>query len=390
MNLVSPYHFHLDTPAQSELGLLSRFSGWYLVPKDQPVKLALFLDDQPRAALCYGSPRQDVAASYPTWPKAAASGFFGDILLPQDVLQRKQVGLSIWDLGHSKPLRLFTKNFRIASTLDNPVWRQRDFSLVSLLRCPTCKHNLEEEQESWVCSKCHTRGPLRGKALFFLDSADLPFQTLTETTNTHPYGEGAYRLLEKVGDGLVLDFGSGNSPQSALRARTCYLDIKQYAHTDVVTDRDSLPFKDNTFDGIVSQSVFEHLRDPFFTAAELFRILKPGGHIYVDTAFMQPLHGDPSHFFNMTRFGLQRVFHMFQAHRIDIAPHHLPSFGLMMQLDAVLPKMQESVWKDRLTSFRDILGRENQALDEALGEEGRNILAAGWFFEGKKPKDLTL
>jgi SAM-dependent methyltransferase len=40
-----------------------------------------------------------------------------------------------------------------------------------------------------------------------------------------------------------------------------------------------LPFKDNSFDLVLSWAVLEHIDDPDFVAAELDRILKPGGWI---------------------------------------------------------------------------------------------------------------
>ena len=44
-----------------------------------------------------------------------------------------------------------------------------------------------------------------------------------------------------------------------------------------------LPFEDETFDLIVSDWTFEHLKDPRFAASELMRTLKPGGWICART-----------------------------------------------------------------------------------------------------------
>lgn len=379
--------FNLDTPTQDQFKPLSRFSGWYLVGDPQPVDLVLHVNQEPRAALQFGSARKDVAMSYPQWDQAEFSGFYGDVLIPETLWDAKKIDISVWDHGLKNPRKLFEKRFSSKGNYQPPQWRKRGFSLTNLLQCPTCTGELSQQMETWRCNSCQSNGPVRGQAFFFLEDNKYPFQTPTENTNTHPYGEGAHRLLERVGNGLVLDFGAGNSPKSAIRRNTCYLDIKQYAHTDVVTCSKTLPFKDNSFDGIVSQSVFEHLADPFHAARELYRILKPGGHIYVDTAFMQPLHGDPSHYFNMTQYGLRRVFEMFAIERIDVAPHHLPSYGLIMQLDTLLPNMANGVWKQRLENLRMLLGTELQSLEADLNEKAKVSLAAGWFVEGRKPED---
>ena len=47
----------------------------------------------------------------------------------------------------------------------------------------------------------------------------------------------------------------------------------------VTNGTDPLPFEDESFDLILSWAVFEHISNPEFAAAELTRILKPGGWI---------------------------------------------------------------------------------------------------------------
>lgn len=47
----------------------------------------------------------------------------------------------------------------------------------------------------------------------------------------------------------------------------------------VIAMGEPLPYSDNRFDMIVSRYVFEHIADPQWAAAELLRVLKPGGWI---------------------------------------------------------------------------------------------------------------
>ncbi len=37
-------------------------------------------------------------------------------------------------------------------------------------------------------------------------------------------------------------------------------------------------------------------------------MLNPGGQVFIDCPFLQPVHGYPSHFFNATREGLTSIF----------------------------------------------------------------------------------
>ena len=50
------------------------------------------------------------------------------------------------------------------------------------------------------------------------------------------------------------------------------------------------------------------MEGPFFVAHEIKRIVKPGGHIFIDWPFLQPVHGYPAHYYNATLEGLRRMF----------------------------------------------------------------------------------
>lgn len=99
----------------------------------------------------------------------------------------------------------------------------------------------------------------------------------------------------------VLDVG-GQDVNGSLRSyfegvvKTKYtvLDIEPHSSVDVVMKAgDPFPFEDETFDLIVSTSCFEH--DPCFwmTFREMCRVVKKGGHIYVNAPSNGPHHGFP-------------------------------------------------------------------------------------------------
>lgn len=52
-------------------------------------------------------------------------------------------------------------------------------------------------------------------------------------------------------------------------------------------------------------------------------MLKPGGRVFIDWPFLQPVHGYPSHFFNATREGMTSIFKD-AGFEVDIATtgHH--------------------------------------------------------------------
>jgi SAM-dependent methyltransferase len=81
-----------------------------------------------------------------------------------------------------------------------------------------------------------------------------------------------------------------------------------------------LPFKDGVFDAVISIAVLEHVKFPWMCAKEILRVLKPGGDLIICVPFLQPLHGYPNHFFNMTQAGLQSLF----GSEINIIRHEVP------------------------------------------------------------------
>lgn len=54
-----------------------------------------------------------------------------------------------------------------------------------------------------------------------------------------------------------------------------------------------LPFEDNSIDLVVSGQTLEHIKNPFRSVAEMFRVLKPGGYIALIAPSAGPKHDNP-------------------------------------------------------------------------------------------------
>ncbi|MBK8541371.1 MAG: class I SAM-dependent methyltransferase [Ardenticatenia bacterium] len=139
--------------------------------------------------------------------------------------------------------------------------------------------------------------------------------------SAHDYDTTALSLIADLSEGLILDCGAGW--RKTYHPNVLNLEIAPYASTDVLGVGEELPFKDGVFDAVFSLAVLEHVRDPFRCAAEIIRVLKPGGRLYAVVPFMQHYHGYPHHYFNMTKQGLARLFE-------DLEPlsHEVPDSGL--------------------------------------------------------------
>jgi SAM-dependent methyltransferase len=119
-----------------------------------------------------------------------------------------------------------------------------------------------------------------------------------------PYIEPKLQAL--AGTPKVLEVGGGDRR----RRNPWHINVEYapFQGADLVADVHHLPFCTGSFDAVVSQAVFEHLARPFEAAKELMRVLKPGGLLVCEVAFLQPLHGVPFHYFNMTLDGVSELF----------------------------------------------------------------------------------
>lgn len=128
----------------------------------------------------------------------------------------------------------------------------------------------------------------------------------TENVSSHQYDKFGLDLINANEFGLVLDCGAGRRP--VYYENVVNFEIAPYDTTDVLGVGEKLPFKDGSFDAVISIAVLEHVQDPFICAKEIGRVLKPGGKLYCAIPFLQPYHGYPHHYFNATHQGISRLF----------------------------------------------------------------------------------
>lgn len=194
--------------------------------------------------------------------------------------------------------------------------------LKKLLRCPDSLGKI-----FWIGRKGKS---LKGKRrirqennTFVFISDDLPRNYKNpEYESSNPYQQRSLELIYKYKDGLVLDLGAGNPKNNF--PNVCQLEIRKYPHTDIVVTEGRIPLKDSCADAVISEAVLEHVKDPFLYISELQRVLKDGGEVLLDSAFMQPLHGYPNHYFNTTSSAIELLFKQFQIHELCVGPHQHP------------------------------------------------------------------
>jgi len=176
----------------------------------------------------------------------------------------------------------------------------------------------------------------------------------TDSVSGHGYDPNIQAIIEEYKDGLVLDCGAGRKP--VYYENVVNYEIVNYDSTDVIGVAEELPFIDNAFDAVLSVAVLEHLRDPFGAAKEMTRVLKPGGKLFCAVPFLQPFHGYPSHYYNMTHVGLANLFRELKVVQQAVYPATGPIFSLTWYLIAWLSGLQGETKEDFLNMrVRDLI-----------------------------------
>lgn len=370
------FRFALDTPAGRDLDRVVRFSGWCLGEDGLPAdELRLRIDGIDAVAL-ERTPRWDLAGAFPDFPEGVLGGFGGDLPLPDGAARGERYDIELVARRGSDHVVLASGRYRAADDAPPPPPRARSYDLASLLETTPADGGAGWPRR-WPASILGTP--------HFHDPGSVPSIRVLEPGPTPPYSDGARAVIDAVPHGgLYLDLGCGIRRREEVRPFGIYLDAVHFRGVDVVNSRARLPLRDGSVDAVVSLAVFEHLPDPFVMAAELHRVLKPGGTVWIETAFLQPVHADPGHYFNMTLEGLRRVFANFRIDAGGVLGHQNPSYALLMQIDQVLPYMRAGEWKSVLQGCADRLRSSGATLDEALGPIGRRTLAAGFYIRGRK------
>jgi SAM-dependent methyltransferase len=148
-----------------------------------------------------------------------------------------------------------------------------------------------------------------------------------DLSGSHFYDSFIQTFITQLGsEAMILDDGAGF--RKIPYPNVVNLEIYDYPSTDIIAGGEELPFVDDVFDGVLSLSVLDHVRDPFKCAREIRRVLKPGGRVMALVPFLTSDHGYPSHYFNATRFGVQVLFDGMHMEEQFIHPWNQPIFTL--------------------------------------------------------------
>jgi GT2 family glycosyltransferase/SAM-dependent methyltransferase len=267
--------------------------------------------------------------------------------------------------------------------------------LLAILRCPSSGERLVRSGDrlSNTSRSCHW--PIQnGRPVLFPGLGSVAERPIAHVSNTLP--ARAVAIIDDTA-GPVLNLGAGGTERWF--PNVVEVEAGIFRNTDVIADAHRLPFVDGAFAAVVTLNAFEHFHDPLVVAAEIRRVLQPNGTLFVHTAFMQPLHEPPWHFYNCTKYGLLRWFENFETLDITVSENFHPAYSiswLSHELEqAVRKHMSAGAEREfaampvgRFAEFwRQPTGRVDpvwQMLSQ-LPQEAQEFTAAGFEFVGRRP-----
>lgn len=116
--------------------------------------------------------------------------------------------------------------------------------------------------------------------------------------------------------GIILDVGCGHQQlRKYLTTKVEYIGLDYYqtatewyhSRPQIFGDAQQLPVADACFDHIILFDVLEHLPYPGNCLKEIYRALKAGGCLMLQTPFLYPIHDAPRDFQRWTLYGLHQL-----------------------------------------------------------------------------------
>jgi SAM-dependent methyltransferase len=194
----------------------------------------------------------------------------------------------------------------------------------------------------------------------------------------------------------VADVGAGEAPYRELFAHTEYMTI-DWAQTihdgpragvDIVAPADQIPVDDASFDGVLLTQVLEHVPEPARVLAELHRVLRPGGRLYLTAPLVWELHELPHDYYRYTDEGLSHLLAAagFVDLRVDPRNDCFTTLAQLMRNVGWVMGDPDDELKERRAAAREALAELSDAVAALAPLDHERRLPLGYSARATRPE----
>lgn len=234
-----------------------------------------------------------------------------------------------------------------------------------ILACPYCIESLKIRENGLYCISCDTTYPFindrqvdlrlqKPKTYTLLFEVGKDLQEIINF-NYQPLDPPPRRFSKELvkhmpnashPDALALDLGCGTTAHKPMLEQVGF----QYVGMDysdkqapILGDAHALPFKDESFEFILSMNVLEHLQYPPVAYLEVKRVLQTGCRILGGVSFLEPFHDNS--FYHHTHLGTYNTLATAGLTVHAVAPNiHWPVLRALWSMNAV-PRIVQLILK---------------------------------------------
>jgi SAM-dependent methyltransferase len=194
--------------------------------------------------------------------------------------------------------------------------------------------------------------------------------TFTFKKSDHDYLVYHYLVpcIQKAGEasrGRLLDIGCGNKPYRQLFPNVneytgCDIAQSSLNVVDILCPADKIPLPDMLFEIVFSTQTIEHVENYNGLLNEAYRLLKPGGVLFLSGPMYWYLHEEPFDFHRFTKYGFQKAVERagFQVQSIEPNGGKWSVLGLVL-IHTIPPPFNRGVVRRFINTLCLTLDRRN-------------------------------